>query len=91
MNNEELKQRLIELAEEWDKQDEIDHLFDFFIANGVTILERGEWKKHPHAYECSLCGRAISVDYAEYYDAVEFLDLRFCPYCGADMRGGKDE
>lgn len=94
MKNEELKQRLIELlnetfAEQYDKRGLLTapHTTEALIANGVTIRERGEWKKHPYSYECSLCGNALSVDYAEDYDAVEDWDLRFCPYCGADMRG----
>ena len=85
MNQEELKQRMIKLAEEWDKQDEIDHLFDFFIANGVTIRERGEWIKRTQYSEpeCNRCGKCPKLVFGMLPD--------FCPNCGADMRGVKDE
>lgn len=49
---------------------------------------QGEWIEHPHEqganwewsmYECSICH-----DWAK-------TDSDFCPYCGADMRGDKNE
>lgn len=92
MNKEDLKQRLMRLVSDVQYLGGLEEkVADYLIASGVTILERGEWKKNPYSYECSLCGNALSVDYAEDYDAVEDWDLKFCPYCGADMRGVKDE
>lgn len=94
MTKEELKQRLIELMGDTQLGVNINALTDNFweqvfadlatnlIASGVTIRERGEWEKKilfPIHYDCSVCG--LSVDYKK----------PFCPHCGADMRGVRDE
>lgn len=90
MNRDELKQRLIELLSTagWNlftggriKAEIADHL----IANGVTIRERGEWRlcKSDCMYVCSRCGYPVHPREQEEWD--------FCPKCGADNRGGKDE
>lgn len=87
MNQEELKQRLIDVLQEYSRKpaagldgvyEWADDIADHLIANGVTIRERGEWEKKtifPIHYDCSVCG--LSVDYKK----------PFCPHCGADMRG----
>ena len=106
MNQEELKQRLIELVltdVECDKDGHGDCsmceysysddncfkyysgvMTDFLIANGVTIRERGEWKDNTF---CSRCGYFAEDD--EGHILMSFDE--FCPFCGADMRGVKDE
>lgn len=103
MNQEELKQRLIELLEQCScpysppctgecfechrvemYDEEIEHIADHLIANGVTIRERGEWKVNTY---CSRCGYFAEDD--EGNIVMSFDD--FCPSCGADMRGVKDE
>ena len=113
MNQEEVRQRLIDLALTEIECDKDGHgdcsrceyryaddecakyysgiMVDFFIANGVTIREHGEWKEETEYYDdeysecnvrkvfaCSVCGRT---------------ELRKQPYCncGSDMRGVKDE
>lgn len=86
MNQEELKQWLIELlnetfAEQYEKRGLLTapHTAEALLANGVTIRERGEWIVHEGYAECGRC-HAKTI-YAH--------DL--CPHCGADMRGVKDE
>lgn len=97
MNQEELKQRLIELCKKIPygasvgakfEQHFCEKIADHLIANGVTIRERGEWvcewkstfpQYEPSQYCCSNCGFIKNLEYS------------FCPHCGADMRGGKDE
>lgn len=48
------------------------------------ILERkhGEWIESDFGWKCSICGNT-SVMWQRTYN--------FCPNCGADMRGDKDE
>lgn len=96
MNKEELKQRLIELIdysteghfENINQPYGAESLADHLIANGVTIRERGEWvcewkstfpQYEPDQYRCSNCG------------CIKNLKYSFCPNCGADLRGVKDE
>lgn len=52
------------------------------INNAPSIEERlqGEWLKNAHEiYKCSLCGAFGNPNY-----------FRFCPECGAYMRGGAE-
>lgn len=66
---------------------EVLPLVNHLIANGVTIRERGEWLLIFNDSRCSVCGyenNACKVTRVR-------DDSRFCPNCGADMRGGKDE
>ena len=58
----------------------IADIADHLIANGVTILDRGEWEtqKYPLT-QCSECYRVR--------DFVHDHGWNFCPNCGADMRG----
>lgn len=93
MTKEELKQRLIELlidadiatqeAEITGYQEAMAHIAYYLIANGVTIRERGEWRINCDGYYpyCPKCMREP--------ESGKMTD--FCPHCGADMRGGKDE
>ena len=91
MNQEELKQRLIALLnktfnEQYEKRRLLTevHTAEALIANGVTIRERGEWKDNTF---CSRCG--YFAEDGEGHIMMSFDD--FCPRCGADMRGVKDE
>lgn len=93
MENEELKQRLIELqiAGDISAQEQIitnyteaiSYIADFLVRNGVTIRERGEWKlgKSGCMYFCTHC--------ANFAHPREKDEWCFCPHCGADMRGVK--
>lgn len=96
MTNKEQREKLVELLEGaesamyWDGSSAsyIAKIADHLIANGVTILEKGEWKLHGNdgdvssSYFCNRCGYVIDED--------EFLDIwssmNFCNRCGADMR-----
>lgn len=103
MTKEELRQRLIELIEHCscrysppctgecaecinvDMRDrQIEYIADHLIANGVTIRERGEWEmqKYPLT-QCSSCKILRDCEHEKGWN--------FCPHCGADMRGVKDE
>ena len=67
-------------------------LVDHLISNSVTVRERGRWELYGDdddlscSYFCSQCG--YNMDEAEYLD--NFSHFRFCPNCGADMRGEED-
>lgn len=98
MNQEELRQRLVELLEEAIRYADTNHqereedgkycglMADCLIKNGVMIRERGEWVGSSwdyngnHMKKCTNC-QNFSTEYSN----------DFCPNCGADMRGGKDE
>ena len=86
MNQEELKQRLMELIYKHSPrlvEEEASCLAARLIANGVTIRERGEWEEHTYGeLKCSACGIMQEDELRRY---------NFCPHCGADMRGVKDE
>lgn len=99
MTNEELRQRLTDSIIKCDMENYVLELLperpsvirtaeiiaDYLIANGVTIRERGEWGKISHISDasCSKCGRSPKMLFG-------YLP-EFCPHCGADMRGVKDE
>ena len=105
MTQEELRQRLKELILEAPKTDivygdiklkepiqTVQTIVDHLISNGVTIRERGEWiklegdwkdadtKKPLTIHQCLRCG--------SYFQKAPY---NFCPHCGAEMRGVKDE
>lgn len=86
MNQEELKQRLMRLVSDVQYLGGLEEkVADHLIANGVTIRECGEWIKRTPCSEpeCSECGRCPKLVFGMLPD--------FCPNCGADMRGVKDE
>lgn len=62
---------------------ESQDLFVFLLAKSISELtkrKKGEWTKiGDRAYRCSVCND-VSCCMGDY-----------CPDCGADMRGGKDE
>lgn len=105
MNQEELKKQLIDVLQEYSRKpaagldgvyEWADDIADHLIANGVTIRERGEWEVCSDEYKicasefvCSSCKESfVSSELSD----EEFLQMmKFCPHCGADMRGVKDE
>lgn len=55
---------------------------------------KGNWiSKGCGEYRCSACRRI--VDFGDEDEAYLFdfsiKDYKFCPFCGSDMRGGKDD
>lgn len=50
-------------------------------------LKRGQWERKRDGVFCSACGRGW-----EFLTGVpaESEQYNFCPFCGADMRGGED-
>lgn len=99
MTQEELKQRLIELlnetfSEQYEKRGLLTapHTAEALIANGVTIRERGEWRfgtqNGQKGYYCTKCGAGFAHSPNAEWIAKSH---KFCPECGADMRGWKDE
>lgn len=92
MNQEELNQWLVELLDQafLESDDNFgrsctEQVANYLIASGVIIRERGEWIKRTQGSEpeCSRCGRCPKLVFGMLPD--------FCPHCGADMRGVKDE
>ena len=60
---------------------------NYLIANGVTVREKGEWRlldecSNAGVY-CSVCHKKV---YKEHYANVR-PKSKYCPNCGADMRG----
>lgn len=64
-------------------------LVDDMPVEDVKPVLHGEWVENPDetfasTFHCSECG-----EYPLFYDN-EYCFSNFCPNCGADMRGGKD-
>lgn len=68
------------------------------ITNGIPLDEnKGEWikvhsgdKDFPESIVCSKCGNENShFDFNEHAEPIGkvFITSKFCPNCGADMRG----
>lgn len=92
MDNKELKDKIANILKDYTKENHImashailESYADALIANGMTIRERGEWIKRTPCSEpeCSKCGRCPKLVFGMLPD--------FCPHCGRDMRGMKDE
>lgn len=66
-------------------------------TENVAEVKRGEWLNFARDFrtaECSKCGELYDVSdhepTEEYFNAFKQL-YNFCPNCGADMRGKKDD
>lgn len=55
-------------------------LFKELLCTDCEKRPQGEYINGTQGYYCSLC---YEIDYAYY-------DHKFCPYCGADMRGKEE-
>lgn len=44
----------------------------------------GEREDNPYIWECNICHKWLIVEQGD-------ADMNFCPNCGADMRGGKND
>lgn len=72
----------------WYTCEEIDEAIDQQPTADVKPVVRGEWiDEKDSPYYCSICGRY------QYDATLEIMtgDWKYCPYCGADMRGDEDE
>ncbi len=68
------------------------------IINAPSVENKGEWikvqsgdKDFPESIVCSKCGNENShFDFNEHAEPIGkvFATSKFCPNCGADMRGG---
>ena len=71
---------------DWEKS-EIERLSDCPLKESQT----GHWigiDEEPHEdYECDVCGHVVSTWTANIKPQEEY---KFCPNCGADMRGDTD-
>lgn len=61
------------------------------IANGAPYNPKGKWINHRNDYghniaDCSLCGKTM-----QWHDEDGDGVPRYCWYCGAAMKGVKDE
>lgn len=111
-----MKDKLIELLEECDKEHDVLDCFidrpskttsatilaDYLIANNVVVREKGVWIPSESDFDdddtlfdvdewcdwqCSACREDIC-----YEDPMERKWLpKYCPNCGADMRGAEHE
>ena len=87
--------RVVKLA--WDTSDSEDFEKSVFIAIATApTIERkkGKWNVYYHgetdfSYSCNQCG--YSAPYGQYGGEYSQKKWRFCPNCGADMRGGQNE
>lgn len=57
-------------------------------AADVRKNVRGEWSVNSPIVRCSSCGYFDGVDEIPIYTGGELILPKFCPNCGADMRGG---
>lgn len=57
-------------------------IVDFLIANGVTVQKYGRWEEYqiPRIMCCSECDWGTDTQ----------SDFKYCPNCGANMRGESD-
>lgn len=65
-------------------------------VEAVSVVH-GEWETCEHKLNhevhvrCSVCGASGTIDMAMFLGDVEVTMNNFCPNCGADMRGKKNE
>ena len=57
---------------------------DNLIANGVTVQRQGHWVHDIYnSYGCSECGERETMSHRKL--------KKYCPHCGADMRGAEHD
>ena len=67
--------------------DEIESIISGIPAADVRPVVRGRWSWcSGNKYRCTNCGRHTHVD-----EVMEEPAYNYCPYCGADMRGGTSD
>jgi hypothetical protein len=70
----------------------IPFLAEALYNAGYRKQSEGEWVAHSWQYECSVCKNCIEFQdlMATDYDPIADLDYKYCPYCGAKMKGGAE-
>lgn len=56
------------------------------VKKVLSERPQGEWIVDGHHYKCSRCGKTLAIMFSETDDD----DLIGCPFCLADMRGGRE-
>ena len=51
--------------------------------SALKDAKSGQWVEHQKYFTCNHCESQIAKEY--------FSNFNFCPWCGADMRGEKNE
>lgn len=71
---------------------QIQGLIEWMPAADVAEVRRGKWKIKTDEYDCEymMCSVCKEEFYPTDTDTVDTM-LNFCPYCGADMRGNKND
>lgn len=92
--------RLLEVCKEAyhyeDNRGKLGYCIDA-IKHAPTInaqpVKRGHWMypKHDFFYRCSECGIELIDDHFEQIGIFKDGYMPFCPNCGADMRGDKND
>ena len=68
-----------------NREDDLEAI-DMAIKALSTDRPMGEWIKRGTKITCSHCKSAWSAS----FDTI-IVGMKYCPYCGADMRGGDSE
>lgn len=77
------REKLIRLMITANNLPTLDREADFLLAHGVTIREPGEWIHDiNNLYGCSKCGEREIMSPKR--------KKKFCPACGAPMKGSKN-
>lgn len=81
------EQITVECDTEEDKQKLLSALRNVKLK-AIVEDERpqGEWIVDGHHYKCSRCGKTLAIMFSE----TDADDLIGCPFCLADMRGGRE-
>ena len=68
-------------------------LLDKLFASARPKRKKGTWDKKSIAFywKCSECGAVVNNDRHDIFLYPIVEQLNYCPFCGADMRGGKNE
>lgn len=85
------RQAAIDALKSWDWQDVYPPILFRQLLEKLPSAqperEKGEWFWDGEGYSCSNCDRPIYGNLLE----ITIGDFKYCPFCGADMRGDKDE
>jgi hypothetical protein len=60
------------------------------LTSVTPIRPKGHWMGDSYGYICSNCEHSLN-DLAQSMDYISFSKPKYCPNCGADMRGVEDD